>query len=255
MANNLSQRQKAILELVDDRGFVATEQLVQRFGVTPQTIRRDINIMCDRQLLKRFHGGAGRRTNIENAPYDDRKHSLAEPKRRIAEAVSKHIPDGSSLFLNIGTTTEFVAHALLDHQNLQVVTNNLNVASILSANNSINIILAGGYLRKRDGGIIGPMATRTIEDFRLDYGVLGVSGIDAGGALLDFDYQETDAAAAIIANSREKILVADHTKFGRPATTRFGQMDQLNYLFLDQIPDDPFASMLQKCNISVKICD
>lgn len=252
MPEALTVRQKKILMLVDERGFVATERLVEEFNVTPQTIRRDINIMCEQNLLHRFHGGAGRATSIENEPYDDRLRSLSSAKQRIAAEVASYIRDGSSLFLNIGTTTEAVARALLNHKNLRIVTNNLNIAAILAQNTGFEIMIAGGQLRQRDGGIIGPATTEFIEQFRLDFGVIGVSGIDEDGSLLDFDYQEARNAAAIIANSRESILVTDHTKFGRRATTKFGHLLQIKRLFTDVMPPEPFALLLQECDTLVK---
>jgi DeoR family transcriptional regulator, glycerol-3-phosphate regulon repressor len=255
MNESLSERQRAILELVEERGFVATEQLVDHFGVTPQTIRRDINILCELNRLQRFHGGAGRSTSVENESYDERRRNLSPAKQKIAAEVAAHIHDGSSLFLNIGTTTESVARALLNHRNLCVVTNNLNVASILAANDTFEIMIAGGRLRQRDGGIIGPATIDFVRQFRLDYGVIGVSGIDEDGALLDFDYEETKTATAIIENSRETILVTDHTKFGRRAMTRFADMSQIDRVYIDEMPPEPYASMLQQSNVIVKIAD
>ena len=255
MAKKLSERQAAILELVEKHGFVATEQLVEQFNVTPQTIRRDVNILCKQKLLQRFHGGAGKPAGVQNEPYDHRLNSYSDAKLHIGKQVAAHIPNGSSLFLNIGTTTEMVAKALIFHKDLRIVTNNLHVAAILSKNDSFDVMIAGGQLRKFDGGIIGPATTEFIKQFRLDYGIIGVSGIDADGALLDFDYQETRNAAAIIANSRETILVADHSKFGRRAMTRFGNLSQIHYLYTDKNPPAPFAKLLAKMDVHVKICE
>ena len=254
MGNAISERQSAILAVVKNQGFAATEQLVDQFNVTPQTIRRDINILCKHGLVQRFHGGAGQATSVENEAYHHRLHTFVEAKRHIAAQVAKHVPNGSSLFLNIGTTTEMVAKALINHKNLKVVTNNLHVATILSNNDDFEVMIAGGQLRKRDGGIIGPATTEFIERFRLDFGIIGVSGIDNDGALLDFDYQETRNAEAIIANSRETILVADHSKFGRRAMSRFGHLSQIDWLFTDQELSDSFLSLTLTVGVGVKIC-
>jgi DeoR family transcriptional regulator, glycerol-3-phosphate regulon repressor len=246
-------RQRAIIALVDERGFVATEQMVEHFDVTPQTIRRDINTLCDFNLLQRFHGGAGRASSTENEAYHERRRSHSPEKQRIAEEVAAHIRNGSSLFLNIGTTTESVARALINHRNLHIVTNNINVATILSQNDSFDIMIAGGRLRQRDGGIIGLATVDFVKQFRLDYGVIGVSGIDEDGSLLDFDHEETMTARAIIDSAREAILVTDHTKFGRRATTRFAHLKQIHRLYTDSVPDGPYAAVLQDCNVTVKI--
>jgi DeoR family transcriptional regulator, glycerol-3-phosphate regulon repressor len=254
MIKAISSRQDAILALVKNQGFVATEQLVEHFNVTPQTIRRDINMLCEQNLLQRFHGGAGQPTSIENTPYDSRLQAFADAKHEIGAQVAAHIPNGSSLFLNIGTTTEMVAEALIHHKDLRIVTNNLHVAMIFSKNDDFDVMIAGGQLRKRDGGIIGPATTDFIRQFRLDFGIIGVSGIDDDGALLDFDYQETRNAEAIIANSNETILVADHSKFGRRAMTKFGHLSDINWLFTDEEPAPCYHQLLIDNDVNVKIC-
>ncbi len=151
-------RQQQIIDLVRQRGFVSIEALAEHFAVTPQTVRRDINQLCERELLRRYHGGAGLPSSVENVAYKTRQILFHEEKRRIAQLAARHIPDGASLFINIGTTTEEVAVALLEHSHLRVITNNLHVASILSENDRFEVIVAGGELRSRDRGIIG-MAT------------------------------------------------------------------------------------------------
>src|SRR3546814_8516283 len=96
----------------------------------------------------------------------------------IGRRVAAEIPDDSSLFINIGTTTEAVARALLEHSGLRVITDNLNVAQILTGNPTFEVIIAGGVVRNRDGGIVGESATDLIQQFRVDIGVIGLSGID-----------------------------------------------------------------------------
>lgn len=250
----ISERQDDILNLVKDQGFVATDQLVEIFNVTPQTIRRDINILCEKNLLQRFHGGAGQVKSTENEPYSDRLNALTSAKKNIGHALASYIPNGSSLFLNIGTTTEMVAKALLNHRDLRIVTNNMNVATILSKNKDFEIMITGGQLRSRDGGIVGPATTDFIKQFRLDFGVIGVSGIDEDGSLVDFDYQETRNAEAIIANSKETLLAADHSKFGRRAMTKFGHLSQITRLFTDDIPSKHYKKLISQNNVDVCLC-
>ncbi len=149
------QRQERILELCRRHGFVAVEDLARRFAVTPQTIRRDINLLCEQMLLRRYHGGAGLPSSVENLAYTTRQVRCLEEKRRIARLLARHVPDRASLFLNIGTTTEEVARALMSHTGLHVITNNLNVASIMSSNPEFEVIVAGGAVRSRDRGIVG----------------------------------------------------------------------------------------------------
>ena len=184
------RRQDLIMELIQQNGFVTTEQLVDQFKVTPQTIRRDLNELVEQNMLRRHHGGAGIDSSTTNTAYQARKIMDLEAKERIAAALVKMIPDNSSMFINIGTTTETIARALLDKKNLQVVTNNLHVASILAAKEDFHVIIAGGEVRNRDGGIVGEATRDFINQFKMDFGIIGISGIHSDGSLLDFDYRE-----------------------------------------------------------------
>lgn len=251
--NKVDKRHARILSIVDEQGFASTEQLVEALDVTPQTIRRDINLLCERNMLQRFHGGAGRRVTTENESYSVRSRTHQEGKRRIAEAVAEQVHDGASMFINIGTTTEAVAEALLGKSRLRVVTNNINVAQILSRNETYDIQIAGGIVRNRDGGVVGPTATEFVSRFRLDYGVIGVSGIEPDGALLDFDAREVETAQAIIRNSDRVILVADQTKFGRRAMVRYGDLKEVHALFTDAAPPAVFANAIAQSGVKLHI--
>jgi DeoR family glycerol-3-phosphate regulon repressor len=242
-----------MLELVNTFGFMSIEDLARRFALTPQTIRRDINAMADRGLLQRYHGGAGMRSSVENVAYTTRQVLCLQEKKRIALKVAEKIPDQASLFINIGTTTEEVARALLDHHKLRVITNNLNVALTLSDNQSFEIIVAGGQVRSRDRGIIGEATIDFINQFKVDYGIIGISGIDEQGCLLDFDFREVRAARAIMDNSREVFLAADHTKFARNAMVRLGQITEIHALFTDRRPPKALASIMEENGVELHI--
>ena len=247
------RRRQQIVEVVQRQGFVTIEDLAQRFAVTPQTVRRDINELCDRDLLRRYHGGAGLPSSVENLAYPARQVLCLEEKRRIAGLLARHIPDRASLFINIGTTTEEVAKALLRHKGLSVVTNNLNVASILAGEPDFRVIVAGGLVRSRDRGLVGEATLDLIRQFRVDLGIIGISGIDLDGALLDFDYREVRVAQAIIENSRKVFLTADHTKFGRNAMVRLGSVQQVHALFTDQAPPPALALHLREAGVALHV--
>lgn len=254
---NISQqvRHEMIIELVTARGFVSVEDLASHFGVTPQTMRRDINTLAADNRVRRFHGGASAAPSTQNTEWSTRKQLQSEEKSSIARLVASHIPDHASLFINIGTTNEAIAKALLGHQGLKIITNNLHVAAIVSGKADFDVIIAGGKVRSRDGGIIGEATMDFIRQFRVDYGIIGISGIDDDGSLLDFDYQEVRVSQAIIANSREVILAADHTKFGRRAVVRLGDLDEVDTLVTDKAPDEHFRTLLASKNLRVLLAD
>ena len=251
----MSLRQKEIVALVRGEGFVAIEKIARRFAVTPQTIRRDIRNLSDAGLLRRHHGGAGLPSSVENYAYQARKVLCLQEKKRIARLLARNIPDKASMFINIGTTNEEVAKALAHKNGLRVITNNLNVAAILSANKSFEVIVAGGVVRQRDHGITGHATIDFIKQFKVDFGIIGISGIDTDGMLLDFDYREVRVAQAIIDNSRRVFLAADYSKFGRNAMVRLAHISRVDTLFTDRMPPDGMKDVLSLENITVLVAD
>ncbi|MBS3803127.1 MAG: DeoR family transcriptional regulator [Oleiphilaceae bacterium] len=250
MANSI--RQKHIIELVREQGFKTIEGLADHFGVTPQTIRRDINNLDKLGQLRRYHGGAGMpTTSTTNLTYAERQIHHLEEKKRIAQAVKNWVPDNSSLFINIGTTTETIAKALLEKAGLTVITNNLHVASILSSRDDFRVIIAGGVVRNRDGGVMGEATLDFVRQFKVDIAIIGISGIDSEGELLDFDYQEVQVAQAIIENSRNIYLAADHSKVGRNAMVRLGHISQATHLFTDCQPNQALRNHIKDAGIEL----
>ncbi len=223
-------RQNEIVDLARKTGRVTVERLAEQFGVTPQTIRKDLNELCDRGYLDRVHGGAVIASTVENVGYDARRIMAHDAKREIGRTAAALIPNNSSLLINIGTTTEEVATALRDHNGLLVITNHVNVVNILRPCRMIETIIASGVVRHSDGGIVGEAAVEFIRRFKVDYAVIGTSAIDADGALLDYDYREVSVARTIVDNARHVILVADSTKFSRTAPVRIGHLSDVRHL-------------------------
>lgn len=245
------ERQDAIVALVKRQGYAAIEQLTEHFAVTPQTIRRDLNALASEGLIRRVHGGAGLESSTVNTAYSTRKTLNLEAKHRIATLIAEHIPNHASLFINIGTSNEVIAAALERHQGLEVITNNLNVAASLQHKEDFNVIIAGGQVRSRDGGIIGEATIDFINQFKVDFGIIGISGIDEDGSLLEFDYQEARVAQAIIRNSRQVFLAADHSKFHRNPVVRQGNIAQLDALFTDRRPPESICHLLDANDVAL----
>jgi len=230
---------------------VMVEDLAKRFEVSAQTIRKDLNDLCDQRSLTRIHGGAIIASGVENLAYEARRFVAAEEKRAIGIAAASRIPNGCSLFINIGTTTEEVASALTSHEDLLVITNNLNVAMLLYRHPRIEVIVAGGAVRRADGAVIGSTAISLIGQFKVDYAIIGASAIDEEGALLDFDYREVQAAQAIIANARSVMLVADSTKLRRSAPVRIAHLSQIQTFVTDAPLPAGLASICSHRGIEV----
>ncbi len=247
----LSPRHAEIVAMAKENGRVTVEDLAGHFGVSPQTIRKDLNDLCGQRHLTRIHGGALFPSGIENVEYEARRKIAADEKSAIGKAAARIIPDGASLFINIGTTTEAVGEALLDHDGLMVITNNINVANRLRVYPSIEVVIAGGVVRGTDGGIVGEAAVDFIRQFKVDFAVIGVSAIDDDGALLDFDFREVKVAQAIIANARKVVLVADSTKLERTAPVRIGHLSQVHTFVTDRCPSREIRRICQEHEVEL----
>lgn len=247
----LSPRHAEIIDLAKLEGRVLVDELATRFDVTPQTIRKDLNDLCDRQLLTRIHGGAVAPSGTQNMEYEQRGKIAAEEKQAIGTAAAVLIPDHASLFINIGTTTEAVSQALLKHGRLMIITNNINVANRMRPFPQFEVVIAGGVVRASDGGIVGEAAVDFIRQFKVDYAVIGTSAIDHDGALLDYDFREVKVAQAIIANARQVILVADSTKFERTAPVRIGHLEQVDTFVTDHCPDDRIREICREFGVEL----
>lgn len=234
----LTPRQDDILAIAKANGRVTVDELAARFSVTPQTIRKDLNDLCDLRALTRVHGGAVFPTGNENVQYEARRAIAAAEKQAIGRTAAGIIPDNSSLFINIGTTTEAVGEALLEHRGLMVITNNVNVANRLRLSPGIEVVIAGGVVRHSDGGIVGEAAVDFIRQFKVDFAVIGVSAIDEDGVLLDFDFREVKVAQAIMSNARHVILVSDSSKFERTAPVKIGHISQVHTFITDRCPSE-----------------
>jgi DeoR family glycerol-3-phosphate regulon repressor len=251
MRHDLTNRQRDIIALARAQGRVEVEDLATRFAVSPQTIRKDLNDLCDRRLMSRVHGGAVVSSGVENVAYQARRLIAQAEKRAIGSAAARLLPNNASLFINIGTTTEEVARALHDHEGLLVITNNLNVANLLYPLPDIDVIMTGGPVRRADGGVVGSAAVDFVRQFKVDYAVIGTSAIEEDGSLLDFDYREVRVARAIIENSRHVVLVADSSKVERNAPVRIGHLSEVDIFVTDELKSPELRALCRSHGVRV----
>lgn len=248
-----SFRLPEILDIARREGKVTVEGLAARFGVTHQTVRRDLSELAESGKLERVHGGAILPSGTTNIGYEDRRALNAEAKHAIARACAAAIPESISVFLNIGTSTEAVARELLRHRDLMVATNNMNVANILAANAQCQVIVTGGVLRRSDGGLVGNLTTQTVQQFKFDLAVIGCSALDQEGDVLDFDIHEVGVSQTIIQRARRTFLVVDHSKFRRTAPARIASLAEIDTLFTDAPLSPALATKCEEWNTRVVV--
>ena len=250
---DISDRQKQIIELVRTLGYASIEMMANRFGVSQQTVRRDIIFLSDNKLLQRHHGGVGLPSGIDSLAYSNRRIRNAREKQLIGNAIAARIPNGAFLFIDIGTTTEAVAHALLKHKGLRVITNHMGVASMLCENTDFEIILTGGLVRNRDRAVTGETTVKFLRKFRVGYGIFGIGSVADDGQLLDYDYREAQASRAALEISRHKFVAADHSKFNARAMMPFAHVSEIDALFTDQKPPAPVVDAIKQGGTNLHI--
>jgi DeoR family glycerol-3-phosphate regulon repressor len=238
--SDLNDRQRQIVDLVRTSGLQSINELSAMFDVATQTIRKDINALCDLGLARRVHGGVVAPSNPVNLTFRSRRILNEEAKRDIGRAAAALIPHGSSVLLGIGTTVQYVAEALLDHADMTIVTNNLEVATILCNMASAEVHLIGGILRPEDRDLVGTAVVNGYREFSADFGVIGAGGLHAANGILDFKLVDAEINRTIVTQSRNRLLVADGSKWDKAplhVVTGFEQIDTLVTDTAPRLPD------------------
>ncbi len=245
MASKAIRRRDLIEQVVQERGGISVGALAEMLGVSTQTIRRDLDVLCNAEALRRAHGRIELAEDRLNTPFDQRAGTNLVGKRAIAEAAAAHIPDGSTVFISIGSTALSVARALHRRKELTVITNNLSAAMALSEEVSNRIIMPGGELRLPDRDFVGEDVVEFFGRYRAEFAVFGTAGVDSDGQLLEFHQAEVRASERMRGNAGTSILVIDHSKFGRLAPAVGSNIADIDLVVCDRHPPEAFSPLLE----------
>jgi len=254
--------QREIVEALQKAGGLSRIQpLAQALRVSEQTVRRNIKRLAAEGLVEIMHGGArllesGPAVVGELEPEGSLSQRLSEhvdAKRRIASYVASMIDDGTSLFLDIGSTTAFIADALRHHRRLLVVTNSVHVAYRLSMRNDNRVFMAGGELRTHDGGVFGANAMSFAQNFSTDRAVLSAAGIDPINGFTLFDLEEAHFTRRIIERAASCIVAADASKFRREAPVAVGDPARIDHLVTDAAPPEPIHAAAERWGTRIHV--
>ena len=259
-----SPRRNRLVEYVNKTGFASIETLSEALGVSMQTVRRDVKLLSENNLINRYHGGAARLNSDEittdqskptsdskNTDYNIRLGQHVEEKHSIAKLLASHIEDNSSVFLSIGTTMEALAYELRHKKGLTVFTNSLKVANTLHESTDFDIIIPGGTLQKRNGGLVNSETEEFIKRIRVDYLLFSVGGIDDNGYLLDYYMSEVNIVRMMMERSSNNFLVINSEKFKVRAPIEVGSMKDIDALFTDAAPPSGVATMARECAVEI----
>ncbi|PSK88058.1 DeoR family transcriptional regulator [Murinocardiopsis flavida] len=254
------QRLTAVLDLLSERGSLTVDEAMADLGVSPATVRRDLDQLAQQQLLTRTRGGAVAATVSYDLPLRYKAGRQAPEKERIAQAVVDLIAPGSVVGLNGGTTTTNVARAIALHEGFHggdqgagvtVVTNALNIANELVVRPHVKLVVVGGVVRARSYELIGPLAARLLDAVAIDTAVIGVDGISAETGAAAFDEGEA-AINALLAGRAERVVVAaDSNKIGQRAFARILPLSEVDILVTDTGISEEAAQGFEQAGVKV----
>lgn len=227
----LTDRQTRIIAQTEQHGFVTIEKLAEEFGVSAQTVRRDIIALSEAGRLQRFHGGAGPISDAESLRLDHSQKSQVSVDAKVAaaKAASELIPDGSSVYLDVGTTVEFAAKELSYRGNLSVFTNSMRAGLAFDPKRH-NIQILGGRMAGKDGSLVGEDIVLSLNGLNIDFALIACSAIDNGGRVMDFDMSKIAVKRAAMKAASTSILVVTPSKFGRSALSTIATKDDFQFV-------------------------
>lgn len=244
--DGLTERQGLILDHIHATGFATIEALAETFAVSMQTIRRDLIELEQQDLLIRFHGGAGLARNMIRLGHADKSATAQDSKQRIAKQIAQMIPNGATVYLDVGSTVECVARALGTHGQLRIVTASASVGVILSQFSQLDVFLTGGSLRGTNASLVGEHAKQTLAGLRFDYLVSSFGGFDPEGEPMDFDPEKIALRRIAMSNSLHRIGAVDSSKFQRHALARLADGTPFTELVTDAPPPPHILAGLKK---------
>ncbi len=247
----MNRRQLDIIQWVNLHGRQSVQSLAEQFEVSLQTLRSDVRLLSEKGFVLRSHGEVVPYPNRENISFSQRQQYNGEGKRHMAELCLRQIADYQSLFLGSGSSIVEVAKLLNQREGLHVMTTNLHAARVLSEQESGELVVAGGKVRKRDQDVVGADAIKFFQKYRADVGVFSVSAIDRQGMLYDFRDDDISSLEALVDNCHFRILVVDSTKFERASRCVWTRMQDIDCLITDRAPSAYMQSKIASLGVNL----
>lgn len=255
-----TERHTIIERLLHDDSRVTVVDLAERFGITPETVRRDLDHLETAGILRRVHGGAVPADNASTSEpsLSDRREQHSAAKAAIGRRARSLIPPGfdGSIFFDAGSTTAAAAGELADDLSggsIEVVTHSLAIAHPLSELAHVSLTLIGGRLRGLTSAAVGAGTVRSIEGMRPDIAIVGVNGMSADFGLSTPDVDEAAVKTAIVRSARRMVVVADAGKFDRESLVSFATLRDIDVLVTDEQPTGTLAEALRDADVEVRL--
>jgi DeoR family transcriptional regulator, fructose operon transcriptional repressor len=244
----VEERRQKVLELINERGYVALAELAKTLNASESTIRRDLDYWDQHGLVKRTHGGAMFRADAQGMPaLEERTSREIDEKRQIAHAAALRIQNGDSVLIDGGTTTLELARSLVDRP-LQIVTNSLPIAQMFASSRATDLVILGGYVYPRTGVALGPLTIRMLEDIHVHQAIMGVGGITPEG-LFNSNLLLVETERAMMRAADEVVVLADHTKIGQKALAFLCGLTDIDTLIVDRGIEAQQRGLIEKAAV------
>lgn len=239
------ERRNKILEKLRSQGIVTVSELASSFSVSEETIRRDLQKMEESDGIQRTYGGAYIAKAVStDIPISIRENIYLPGKEAIAALCAGLVGDGTTIMLDSSTTAIHIAEHIRSKRNIIVITNSLRIAESLAQEANVKVVCVGGILRHSQLSFVGPAAARALEGYYADLAFVSCVGLDIEKGATDADELEAEVRKLMMRNSREKILVADATKFGKFSLSLILPLDEVDMVVTDKAPDDTWLRAL-----------
>lgn len=247
-------RQAGIVERVERSGYLSVAEAAAALSVTTQTIRRDFDELISVGAIIRHHGGATPNPAGKVTNYATRRSYLNEAKRAIARRLVELIPAGSTIFIETGTTLEALAAELPKLKIARAVTNNMNLAIMLSRYGLWPVEVPQGEVRASDAAILGERAVASLHEYRFDLALIGAGAVAPDGTILDYDPADVAIARTALALARQSYLAADATKFRHTAPLRLAPLTAITGLVTDQPLAPALMQIAREAGTALHVC-
>ncbi|MFD1382851.1 DeoR/GlpR family DNA-binding transcription regulator [Rhodanobacter aciditrophus] len=240
-------RHQKLLEIVRQQGYASIEFLAAQLSCSQPTIRRDLKKLCEDNLLQRFHGGVTEADNNVRLGYRFKSEIMNDAKSRIAATAIQYMDRVESCFIDIGTTCDQVASAMAVLERRQIITHNLSAAMTFAALGSKhNVIVTGGTLHGADGSLTGVKTCEEIKGYFADIALIGASGLDESGAVLDYDVEKVAVKKAMMSSAACRILLLDSSKFRKRGALKIANLSEFDLCITDVSPEPAYETLFQQ---------
>lgn len=248
-----SPRHSQILALLEAEGTISISELARRLEVSLETVRRDVKPLAACGAVIRMHGAVALPSLVREAPFEKRMGERRSAKEAIARLAATTIADGQSIMMDTGTTTSYLARALLEHRRLTVVTNSSDVARTLATVNGNKVYMAGGELRSDNGAAFGVSAIEFINRFSVDHAIISAGAIHGDLGVMDHELEEAQFAEAVLQRGQRRVVITDASKFGQKGLVRVCPLEAIDELITDQLPEPSLAEQLGGADVVLRI--